>query len=139
MLCSFGESRILTGHPGMSGLPYGARRGAHFDPDPLKPDYYWVLDPDLSNEEAEDCLLDEFGFSAHDRHYHRRCGEWPPMLFFLVCCVAYLSDFVTHLSVSTRGYDGIFSIIDRFSRLGRLIPCCSSMVSQLNYGSCSGY
>jgi hypothetical protein len=36
-------------------------------------------------------------------------------------------DFVTHLPVSTRRYDAIFSIIDRFSRLCRFIPCHSSM------------
>ena len=36
-------------------------------------------------------------------------------------------DFVTHLPVSTRGHDAIFSIIDRFSRLCRFIPCSSSM------------
>ena len=36
-------------------------------------------------------------------------------------------DFVTHLPMSTRGHDAIFSIIDRFSRLCRFIPCSSSM------------
>jgi hypothetical protein len=36
-------------------------------------------------------------------------------------------DFITHLPVSTRGYDAIFSIIDRFSRLCRFIPCHSTM------------
>ena len=36
-------------------------------------------------------------------------------------------DFVTHLLVSTRGYDAIFSIIDRFSRYCRFIPCHTAM------------
>ena len=36
-------------------------------------------------------------------------------------------DFITHLPVSTRGFDAIFSIVDRFSRLVRFIPCSSSM------------
>jgi hypothetical protein len=36
-------------------------------------------------------------------------------------------DFITHLPVSTRGHDAIFSIIDRFSRICRFIPCSSSM------------
>jgi hypothetical protein len=34
---------------------------------------------------------------------------------------------VTYLPMSTRGHDAIFSIIDRFSRLCRFIPCSSSM------------
>ena len=38
-------------------------------------------------------------------------------------------DFVTHLPVSTRGYDAIFSIIDRFSILCCFIPCHSSMTA----------
>jgi hypothetical protein len=38
-------------------------------------------------------------------------------------------DFVTHLPVSTRGHDAIFSIIDRFSRLCRFIPCSSAMTA----------
>jgi Integrase core domain len=36
-------------------------------------------------------------------------------------------DFVTHLPVSTHGYDAIFSIVDRFSCLCRFIPCHSYM------------
>jgi hypothetical protein len=32
-------------------------------------------------------------------------------------------DFVMSLPVSTRGFDAIFSIVDRFSRLVRFIPC----------------
>ncbi len=36
-------------------------------------------------------------------------------------------DFVTHLPVSTRGYDAIFSIVDRFSRFCRFIPCHTAM------------
>ena len=31
-------------------------------------------------------------------------------------------DFVTHLPVTTRGFDTIFSIIDRFSRYCLFIP-----------------
>jgi hypothetical protein len=38
-------------------------------------------------------------------------------------------DFITHLPVSTRGHDAIFSIIDRFSRVCRFIPCSSSMTA----------
>ena len=44
-------------------------------------------------------------------------------------------DFITHLPVSTRGYDAIFSIIDRFSRLVVLflaiVPC--QLLSVLSY------
>ena len=36
-------------------------------------------------------------------------------------------DFVTHLPVSTRGFDAIFSIIDQFSSLCRFIPCHTAM------------
>ena len=32
-------------------------------------------------------------------------------------------DFVTNLPVSDRGYDCIFTVVDRFSRLVRFIPC----------------
>ena len=38
-------------------------------------------------------------------------------------------DFITHLPVSTRGFDAIFTIVDRFSRLVRFIPCNSSMTA----------
>ncbi len=31
-------------------------------------------------------------------------------------------DFVTNLPVSVRGYDGVMTIVDRFSRLVRFIP-----------------
>ena len=36
-------------------------------------------------------------------------------------------DFITHLPVSKRGYDAVFSVIDRFSTMCRFIPCSSSM------------
>jgi hypothetical protein len=36
-------------------------------------------------------------------------------------------DFIMPLPVSTRGYDAIFSIIDRFSRTCRFIPCHSTI------------
>ena len=36
-------------------------------------------------------------------------------------------DFITHLPVSTRGFDAAFSIVDRFSRLCRFIPRKTSM------------
>jgi hypothetical protein len=32
-------------------------------------------------------------------------------------------DFVVNLPVSERGFDCIFTIVDRFSRLVRFIPC----------------
>ena len=32
-------------------------------------------------------------------------------------------DFIVQLPTSVRGYDAIFSIVDRFSRLCRFIPC----------------
>jgi hypothetical protein len=36
-------------------------------------------------------------------------------------------DFVTNLPVSVRGYDCIFTIVDRFSRLVRFIPCMTTV------------
>ena len=36
-------------------------------------------------------------------------------------------DFITHLPLSSRGHDAIFTIVDRFSRVVSLIPCSSSM------------
>jgi transposase InsO family protein len=36
-------------------------------------------------------------------------------------------DFVVSLPQSTRGYDAIFSIIDRFSRTCRFIPCHTTL------------
>lgn len=35
-------------------------------------------------------------------------------------------DFVTNLPVSVRGYDCIFTVVDRFSRLVRFIPCMTA-------------
>ena len=31
-------------------------------------------------------------------------------------------DFMTHIPVSTRGHDAIFSIVDRFSKFVRFVP-----------------
>jgi hypothetical protein len=39
-------------------------------------------------------------------------------------------DFIMNLPVSVRGYDAIFSIVDRFSRLVRFIPCKSDLTAQ---------
>jgi hypothetical protein len=36
-------------------------------------------------------------------------------------------DFIVQLPTSVRGYDAIFSIVDRFSRLCRFIPCSTSL------------
>ena len=36
-------------------------------------------------------------------------------------------DFITHLPISNRGFDSIFTIVDRFSRLVKFIPCHSTM------------
>lgn len=36
-------------------------------------------------------------------------------------------DFIISLPISTRGYDAIFTIVDRFSRLVKFIPCHTSM------------
>lgn len=38
-------------------------------------------------------------------------------------------DFIFNLPVSERGYDGIFTIVDRFSRLVRFIPCNSTITA----------
>ena len=35
-------------------------------------------------------------------------------------------DFVVQLPTSTRGFDAIFLIVDRFSRVTRFIPCSTS-------------
>ena len=35
-----------------------------------------------------------------------------------------------NLPVSTRGYDAIFTIVDRFSRFVRFIPCKSDLSAQ---------
>ena len=35
-----------------------------------------------------------------------------------------------NLPKSTRGYDAIFTIVDRFSRLARFIPCHSDLTAQ---------
>ena len=34
-----------------------------------------------------------------------------------------------HLPTSTRGHDAIFSIVDRFSRLVRFVPCSSTLTA----------
>ena len=39
-------------------------------------------------------------------------------------------DFVMSLPVSTRGYDAVFTIVDRFSRLVRFIPCNTTITAQ---------
>lgn len=36
-------------------------------------------------------------------------------------------DFVTNLPKSARGFDCIFTVVDRFSRLVRFIPCMTSV------------
>jgi hypothetical protein len=36
-------------------------------------------------------------------------------------------DFIFNLPTSYRGYDGIFTIVDRYSRLVRFIPCKSTI------------
>ena len=36
-------------------------------------------------------------------------------------------DFVTNLPESSRGYDAIFSIVDRFTKYVRFIPCRSNI------------
>lgn len=36
-------------------------------------------------------------------------------------------DFIVNLPVSTRGYDCIFTIVDRFSRMVRFVPCKTSI------------
>ncbi len=38
-------------------------------------------------------------------------------------------DFIMQLPRSDRGYDAIFSIVDRFSRLCRFIPCKSDLTA----------
>lgn len=35
-----------------------------------------------------------------------------------------------HLPVSNRGYDSIFTIVDRFSRLVRFIPCHTAISAE---------
>jgi hypothetical protein len=35
-------------------------------------------------------------------------------------------DFVMPLPMTKRGYDGIFTVVDRFSRLVRFVPCKST-------------
>ena len=35
-------------------------------------------------------------------------------------------DFIVHLPMSSRGFDGIFTIVDRFSRYVRFIPMLTS-------------
>ncbi len=39
-------------------------------------------------------------------------------------------DFVMQLPRSCRGHDAIFSIIDRYSRLCRFIPCNSDITAE---------
>ncbi len=34
-----------------------------------------------------------------------------------------------HLPTSTRGHDAIFSIVDRFSRMVRFVPCSSTLTA----------
>lgn len=36
-------------------------------------------------------------------------------------------DFIVNLPVSKRGYDCIFTIVDRFSRMVRFIPCMTAI------------
>jgi hypothetical protein len=38
-------------------------------------------------------------------------------------------DFIVNLPVSSHGYDGIFTIVDRFSRLVRFIPINSNILA----------
>ena len=38
-------------------------------------------------------------------------------------------DFIVSLPVSSHGYDGIFTIVDRFSRLVRFIPINSNILA----------
>jgi hypothetical protein len=39
-------------------------------------------------------------------------------------------DFIMSLPRSERGFDAVFTIIDRFSRLARFIPCHSDITAQ---------
>jgi hypothetical protein len=39
-------------------------------------------------------------------------------------------DFVVNLPVSTRGFDCVFTIVDRFSRLVRFIPCHTAITAE---------
>lgn len=41
---------------------------------------------------------------------------------FLHCTM----DFIMPLPITKRGFDGIFTIVDRFSRLVRFVPCKST-------------
>jgi hypothetical protein len=36
-------------------------------------------------------------------------------------------DFVVNLPVSERGFDCIFTVVDRFSRMVRFIPCMTAI------------
>ena len=38
-------------------------------------------------------------------------------------------DFIMSLPLSSRGYDAVFTIVDRFSRLVRFIPCNSNITA----------
>ena len=39
-------------------------------------------------------------------------------------------DFIMQLPTSARGYDAIFTIVDRFSRLVRFIPCNTTITAE---------
>lgn len=39
-------------------------------------------------------------------------------------------DFVTHLPMSDRGFDAIFTIVDRFSRVVRFVPCKTAISAE---------
>jgi hypothetical protein len=38
-------------------------------------------------------------------------------------------DFIMSLPLSERGFDAVFTIVDRFSRLVRFIPCKSTITT----------
>ena len=46
-------------------------------------------------------------------------------------CFEHISmDFIMSLPTSTRQYDAVFTIVDRFSRMVRFIPCTSTLTAQ---------
>jgi hypothetical protein len=45
-------------------------------------------------------------------------------------CFEHVSmDFIMPLPKSSRGFDAVFTIVDRFSRLVRFIPCHSTLTA----------